>query len=105
MSAPPLTDVTTIIGVESLFHPGPTDLRSTELAAKLTDLFIYNDRVRYVFPFLSATAAAQGGALPNLLTALMSRDADVFEQAACIVSDQTHVPSISVPSCFSAFAA
>jgi hypothetical protein len=105
MSVPPLTDVTTIIGVESLFHSGPTDLRSVELAAKLTDLFIYNDRIRYVFPYLSATAAAQGGILPQLLSALMSRDGDVFEEAKCIVSEQTHVPPVSVSPCFSAFAA
>jgi hypothetical protein len=105
MSAPPLTDVTTIIGVESLFHPGPKDLRSSVLTAKMADFFIYNDRIRYVFPFLSSEAAAHGGTLPQLLSALISRDTDVFQQAACIVSDQTHVPSISVPSCFSAFAA
>lgn len=105
MSVPPLTDITTIIAVESLFHDGPTDLRGTELAAKLTDFFIYNDRIRYIFPYLSATAAAQCPTLPLLLSALMSRDADVFEETRCIVSEYTHVPPVSVPSCFSAFAA
>ncbi len=105
MSVAPLTDVTTLIAVESLFHPGPRDLRGTELAAKLMDCFIYNDRIRYVFSYLSPTAAAQGPTLPQLLTALMSRDADVFEEARFIVSEHTHLAPVSVPSCFSAFAA
>lgn len=72
----PVVDLTTIIGVESLFRGGTTDPWASVLAGTLADFFIYTDSGRYFLPYATDPDSSS---VPELVSTLVSRDHDALQ--------------------------
>ena len=79
----PMVDLTSVVGIESLFHKGSTDPWASEMAGDFTDLFIWNDQVRYILPVPSGKEKY----IPLLFKQLLSREEKVLEPKEYTVSD------------------
>jgi hypothetical protein len=76
----PIVDVTTLVGVESLFRDGPRDPWALTLAGRLADLYIYSDVLRYVLPTASAATQSDLSASTfELVTRLQDAHPGAFE--------------------------
>lgn len=73
-----LTDITTIVAVESLFRDGPKDPWAKFVAGRLADLFVYSDVLRYVLPIPVGLQVDEYPGRPSLLTELERRSLDVI---------------------------
>jgi hypothetical protein len=71
-----VVDLTTIIGVESLFRGKAMDPWAPILAGTLADFFIYTASGRYFLPYATAPDSSS---VPELLSTLVSRDSDALQ--------------------------
>lgn len=49
----PIVDLTSIVGIESIFQQGVKDPSGPEIAGYFADLFIWSDQIRYILPIPS----------------------------------------------------
>lgn len=78
-SQPPLVDITSLNGIESLFRGGDRkDPWGPSLAGWFADFFIYSDQARFTMPVRQSTVGLDDFPLPTILTLLNSRDSGVL---------------------------
>lgn len=65
-----LTDITTLVAVQSLFRRGPRDPWAPELAGWLADGYVYSDRLRYVLPLPGSSRPGDLPERPELILRL-----------------------------------
>lgn len=76
---PPVVDITSLNGVESLFRRGARDPWGLRLAGRLADLIVYSEMARFTMPIRAGTQAPLNDLpLPTILAQLLSRDNKLF---------------------------
>lgn len=76
MDSRPITDLTSIIAVESHWHDGPRDPWRCRLAGRLADVLVWNKRVRYFLPVSDIEA---GVIVPELVDRLDAADPELLQ--------------------------
>jgi len=70
----PLVDLTTIVGVESLYHQGANDPHSYALAGQFGNMIVYAQSVRFPLPVRNDREPD----IPTLLNAIHTRNSDLL---------------------------
>lgn len=99
---PPIVDLTSIVGIESLFRGGTSDPWALEIAAHFADLFIWSDRVRYILPIPSERYPF----VPRLVEQIRSHEEEqVLEPEQYLVSESPKLRPEYAEEFFQVFAA
>ena len=94
-----LTDISTFVGIESIFRHGPTDPWARFLAGRLADMFIYSDRVRYISPVPRGFAVEDWPGRPHLALELERIAPDVVAAEPYEIDENPQIdPGYIVPA-------
>lgn len=102
----PVIDIMAINAVKSLFHEPPFDPWGLEIASKMVDLIIYNDRVRY--PIVRPKSLKVGDehkATPWLLNSIKQNEAAAINEVAYYIDDYLEYNPNELEPTFDAFRA
>jgi hypothetical protein len=92
----PIVDLTSIVGIESIFHQGATDPSGPEIAGHFADIFIWSDKIRYILPIPSDKEPCQ----PELFEKLELRDKQVLTPVQYYVSETPKISNEVVKESF-----
>jgi len=84
-----LTDITTLTGVESLFHQGKGDPWAVDLAGKVADWYAYSSTPTFILPQPSARPAGLNAPpVPKIVEVLRQRESSAMKPLVCLTDTQ-----------------
>jgi hypothetical protein len=79
-----LTDITTLTGVESLFHQGNGDPWAVDLSGKLADWYAYSSTPTFILPQPSGRSVGLNvSPVPKIVEVLRQRESSVMKPRIC----------------------
>jgi hypothetical protein len=101
----PVVDITSLIGVESLFSKGARDPWGLRLAGRLADFIVYSESARFTMPIWAAARSSfeNDQTLPTILAQLRSRDNELFAPLMYEISEQRTLNPDYLDSAFASF--
>ncbi len=73
------TDITTIVGIQSLSQPGPKDPWGKTAAGRFADVFIYSDVLHYILPVPEKAMEPRDVGIPDLLLRLGAKESELIK--------------------------
>jgi hypothetical protein len=101
---PPVVDISSLYGVESLFRHGTKDPWGKRLAGRLADLFIFSETCRYTMPVRGGVGTTEDPSLPPVLNVLRSRDSGIFVPLPYFSKDRPRIDIEHLEPAFRSFA-
>ena len=101
----PLVDITSLNGIESLFHASKIkDPWGAKSAGNFADFFIYSDSSRFTMPIRQKNIDIVDVPIPNILSILKSRDSDVLNPVAYYTEEKRMLRQKYLEDSFNRFA-
>lgn len=100
----PAVDITSIIGVESVFRGSVADPWGRKLAGRFADFVVYSDVARFTMPIRAGIRSYDDPTLPALLAKLRSRDSSLFAPITCEIEETRTLNPDYLHDAFASFA-